>query len=97
MTDLLRRASAGTRDWLLAERPDRAVVALAVIAAVAAAAVCLPRDYQRSGLHVPVVAAIAVMALGVLVAALAALRPWPALLAWIRFRVIWTVPGRPKP
>jgi hypothetical protein len=83
MTDLLRRAYAGTRDWLLAERPDRVVVALAVIAAVAAAAVCLPRDYQRSGLHVPVVAAVAVMGLGVLVAVLAAFRPWPALLVWI--------------
>jgi hypothetical protein len=83
MTDLLRRASAGIRDWLLAERPDKAVVALAVIAAVAAAAVCLPRDYQRSGLHVPVVAAVGVMGLGVFVAALAAFRPWPALLAWI--------------
>jgi hypothetical protein len=83
MTDLLRRASAGIRDWLLAERPDRAVVALVVIAAVAAAAVCLPRDYQRSGLHVPVAAAVGVMGLGVLLAALSALRPWPALLAWI--------------
>jgi O-antigen ligase len=83
MTDLLRRASAGIRDWLLDEKPDRAVVALAVVAAIAAAAVCLPRDYQRSGLHVPVAAAIGVMGLGVLVAALAALRPWPALLAWI--------------
>ncbi len=83
MTDPLRRAYAGVRDWLLAERPDRSVVALAVIAAVAAAAVCLPRDYQRSGLHVPVVAALGVMVLGVLVAALAAFRPWPALLAWI--------------
>jgi hypothetical protein len=83
MIDLLRRASAGIRDWLLAEKPDRAVVALAVVAAMAAAAVCLPRDYQRSGLHVPAVAAIGVMGLGVLVAALAALRPWPALLAWI--------------
>ena len=83
MTDLLRRAYAGIRDWLLVERPDRVVLALAVIAAVAAAAVCLPRDYQRSGLHVPVVAAVGVMGLGVLVAALAAFRPWPALLAWI--------------
>lgn len=83
MTDLLRRASAGIRDWLVAEKPDRAVVALAVVAAIAAAAVCLPRDYQRSGLHVPAVAAIGVMGLGVLIAALAALRPWPALLAWI--------------
>ena len=83
MTDLLRRASAGIRGWLLADKRDRAIVALAVIAAVAAAAVCLPRDYQRSGLHVPVVAAVGVMGLGMLVAALAALRPWPALLAWI--------------
>jgi hypothetical protein len=58
-------------------------VALVVIAAVAAAAVCLPRDYQRSGLHVPVAAAVGVMGLGVLLAALSALRPWPALLAWI--------------
>ncbi|MGZ6273157.1 MAG: hypothetical protein ACXWM8_02535, partial [Candidatus Limnocylindrales bacterium] len=83
MIDLLRRASAGTRGWLLAERPDRIVVALALIAAVAAAAVCLPRDYQRSGLHVPIVAAAGVMGLGVLLAALAVLRPWPALLGWI--------------
>jgi O-antigen ligase len=83
MTNPLRRASAGIRGWLLADKPDRAIAALAVIAAVAAAAVCLPRDYQRSGLHVPVVAAVGVMGLGMLVAALAALRPWPALLAWI--------------
>jgi hypothetical protein len=83
MTDLLRRAYAGTRGWLLAEKPDRMAVALALVAAIAAAAVCLPGDYQRSGLHVPIVAAVGVMGLGVLVAALAALRPWPAMLAWI--------------
>jgi len=83
MIHLLRRAYAGIRGWLLAEKPDRTVVALAVVAAIAAAAVCLPQDYQRSGLRVPVVAAVGVMGLGVLVAALAALRPWPAMLAWI--------------
>ncbi len=80
MTDLLRRAYSGPRDWLLAERPDWKVAALAVVAAVAAAAVCLPRDYQRSGLHVPLAAALGVMAVGIAVAVLAAYRPWPALL-----------------
>ena len=83
MTDLLRRAYSGPRDWLLAERPDWKVAALAVVAAVAAAVVCLPRDYQRSGLHVPLAAALGVMAVGIAVAVLAAYRPWPALLAWI--------------
>lgn len=67
----------------MAERPDWKVAALAAIAAVAAAAICLPRDYQRSGLHVPLAAALGVMAVGIAVAALAAYRPWPALLAWI--------------
>jgi O-antigen ligase len=67
----------------LAERPDWKVAVLAAFGAVGAAAICLPRDYQRSGLHVPLAAALGVMAVGIAVAALAAYRPWPALLAWI--------------
>ena len=83
MKSTLRRAVSGFVDWLLAERPDRAVFALAVVGAVATAAVCVPRGFERNGIQVPAAAAWAIMAIGVAVAALAALRAWPGLLAWI--------------
>jgi O-antigen ligase len=79
----LRRSVAGLSNWLRAEQPDLAVWLLALIAAIAAAAVCLPRGFERGGIAVPASAAWGVMALGAAIAALAALRPWPALLIWI--------------
>ena len=69
--------------WLLTERPDVAVFALAAVGAVATAALCLPRGFEHNGIQVPAVAAWAIMAIGVVIAVLAAFRPWPALLAWI--------------
>ena len=90
MKTALRRIASGVIEWLLAERPDRAVIALAIVGAVATAAVCLPRGFERSGIQVPAVAAWGIMGIGVVLAILAALRPWPALLAWIVFMPFFT-------
>lgn len=86
----LRRSVSALVAWLRAEEPDLAVCLLAVVAALAAAAVCLPSGYERNGLHVPAIAAWGIMGLGVGLAALAALRPWPGLLAWIVFMPFFT-------
>jgi O-antigen ligase len=86
----LRRTASGLFAWLRAEEPDLAVGLLAIAAALAAAAVCLPRGFERGGIQVPAVAAWGVMGLGVAIAALAALRPWPALLVWIVFMPFFT-------
>lgn len=83
MKSSLRSAVSGLVDWLLAEKPDRAVFALAITGAVATAAVCVPRGFERNGIQVPAAAAWGIMALGVAIAVLAALRAWPGLLAWI--------------
>jgi hypothetical protein len=77
------RFLSGVVDWLMAEKPDGAVFVLAVVGAIATAAICLPRGFERNGIQVPAAAAWAIMAIGVAIAVLAAFRPWPALLAWI--------------
>jgi O-antigen ligase len=86
----LRRTLSTLAAWLRAGEPDLAVGLLAVVAALAAAAVCLPSGYERNGLHVPAVAAWGILGLGAGLAALAALRPWPGLLAWIVFMPFFT-------
>jgi hypothetical protein len=83
MKSTLRSALSGFVDWLLAEKPDRAVFALAIAGAVATGAVCVPRGFERNGIQVPAAAAWGIVALGVAIAVLAALRAWPGLLAWI--------------
>src|ERR1035437_136056 len=83
MMRFLRRTASAVVEFLRAEKPDAVVLALAVVAAGVAAAVCLPRGFERNGIQVPAAAAWGIMGFGILIAGLAALRPWPALLAWI--------------
>ena len=90
MTSPLRRIGSGVSDWLRAERPDRAVLALAILAALVAAVVCAPNGYEHGGIGVPPEAAWGVLALGIAAAALAALRPWHGLLAWIVIMPLFT-------
>jgi O-antigen ligase len=90
MMRFLRRTASAVVEFLRAEKPEAVVLALAVVAAGVAAAVCLPRGFERNGIQVPAAAAWGIMGVGVLIAALAALRPWPALLAWILFMPFFT-------
>jgi O-antigen ligase len=90
MTSPFRRIGSGVSDWLRAEKPDRAVVALAILAALVAAVVCAPNGYVHSGIGIPPEAAWAVLVLGIAVAALAALRPWYGLQAWIVIMPLFT-------
>ena len=90
MTSPLRRIGSGVSNWLRAERPDRAVLALAILAALVAAVVCAPNGYEHSGIGVPPEAAWGVFALGIAAAALAALRAWYGLLAWIVIMPLFT-------
>jgi O-antigen ligase len=90
MTSTFRRIGSGVSDWLRVERPDRAVFVLAIVAALVAAVVCAPNGYVHSGIGIPPEAAWAVLVLGIAVAALAALRPWYGLLAWIVIMPLFT-------
>ena len=90
MTSSLRRVASGVSDWLRAERPDRFTFPLAVVAALVAAIVCAPNGYEHSGIAVPAEAAWAVLALGIGIAAVSALRPWPGFLAWIVVMPLFT-------
>jgi O-antigen ligase len=86
-TSFSRSVPEAARDWLFAERPDRLDVALGLLGALAVILISAFRTHQPSDAKLAEAALIG-LALGAavvsgIVAFVAALRPWPALMAWI--------------